>query len=265
LEVNDGDQPLVIISDGFPELLFSLENKLILRYPNGHSKTSGEFTFLSQLSRTAELDAQEGFKGIFVKIYPWVSRIFCPIPQDQIVDSIVDQGEIPNALKWIRSIDTQGLHDNPKMLDKIQVSLEDFVFSKLLNNQIQIPPALTMMVKNILTHRGMTSIDQASQGVNSSRRYIERIFGSHLGLPPDFYNQLIRTKEITRVISSGEFNTFSELSSNFDFYDSAHFCNQFRKKIGMSPSQFKKYMDNFPIYEKESYLKQFIHDELAVY
>lgn len=263
LEVHETDQPLLIVSDGFPELLFSIEKRLIIKYPDGPVLTSGESTFLSQLSSTAEFDAEAGFKGIFVKIYPWVSRLFCHIPQDEIVDALVDQGNLPDQLQWIRSAPIRSLNDDQNILQQIKNSIEKYITETIHNASMTIPPALHWMVKNILSHRGMITIDSASQGINSSRRYVERVFNSYLGLPPDFYNQLIKTKEITRRISSGEFTTYSELSSSFDFYDSAHFCNHFKKKIGMSPSQFKKYMDHFPILEKETYIRQFIYDELA--
>ena len=247
--------PLYLIPDGFPEIVFYSSKPLSFVDEDGQSDTNKAPIFCGQLSKTKELYAPVGTHAVFVKLFPWAALRLFSIQEYNYVDKCVPLNFL---LRESEVISIANQIENSSSKELIRTIIENFLTKKLaeMNGQGNL---FKHFITNMLASPGNMNFDHIFNGVRCSRRYIEKIFTSTIGLSPGRYMSALRVKEISRKLGVGSFQKLSQVAIEHDYFDQSHFNKDFLKKTGFTPSQYINYMKDFPIVQKSKYLDQFDH------
>jgi AraC family transcriptional regulator of adaptative response/methylated-DNA-[protein]-cysteine methyltransferase len=85
---------------------------------------------------------------------------------------------------------------------------------------------------------GTTRLDELSAGLGISASYFHRLFKNATGLTPKQYADAQRTKRVKRALAEGEAVTAALYQAGFA--SSGQFYSDAKKRLGMSPSAFRK-------------------------
>lgn len=83
-------------------------------------------------------------------------------------------------------------------------------------------------------------IDTLCELCGISGTYFRRIFQANYAQSPHQYIISKRLSHAKTIIDSGDYNTISEVAITVGFNDSLYFGQAFKKKYGVSPSQYEK-------------------------
>ena len=123
------------------------------------------------------------------------------------------------------------------------------VFHKLLqaanavlykDEQSYLPPAVEKL-RNLLDKHVEDKIDFSliNKELAYSQAYMVRLFKEHMGVTPHEY-VLRRRLETAQLLLKHSTLSIKEIAERLVFSDQYHFSNYFRKRLGMSPSQYRK-------------------------
>lgn len=243
--------PVRLIPDGYPELVFALEKRFAMQQNDGFHRHP-EVGFIGQLSKTLEVKADLGAKALYVKMYPWTPSLLMNVPQNLLINSVADLKNL------IPTLEIQELHyrlqDAENLTSTIQ-HLETYLIKKIQSNP-QFNPILHLSVSKIFFEKGQTEMDTLTQSIKISSRYLEKLFKEQIGISPNRYARLIKIKKASMLLAEERPDNLTSFALENGFYDAAHFSRDFRKLAGFSPTEFIKYAESFPIIEKSSYLNQ---------
>lgn len=83
------------------------------------------------------------------------------------------------------------------------------------------------------------TLDEYAKMCNMSRFHFLRIFKSITGMSPIEYRNKIRLDHAKELLSDGELSII-EIGTKVGYPCNAYFCDAFKNKMGMSPSQYRK-------------------------
>ncbi len=158
----------------------------------------------------------------------------------------------PTALKTIFGLDAFELnHQN--------ISLEDIVRDAILEqlvNAISLEEKISLIssfflkqierVKNnhkklvhasTLLQNGKT-LKEIQLEMNLSERTLERIIKQSVGLSPKIFSRIMRFQDGLNCLRQTNFENFTELAYQYDYFDQSHYNREFKEFTGTSPSQY---------------------------
>ncbi len=100
--------------------------------------------------------------------------------------------------------------------------------------------AILMYIKKHIYVPSQLTIPHLAAEFHLAPGYISIFFKKHIGESIKQYIMRYKMKLIEVRLTYSQ-NTLSEIAYEFGFTDESHFCKQFRKYYGMTPTQFKKF------------------------
>src|SRR5262245_6730687 len=99
-------------------------------------------------------------------------------------------------------------------------------------------------VRALRSADGGIPIRELEQQTGYSRRYLDRLFQQHVGLPPKVLAEIFRFQRFYRKWAEGL--SFDLLKADLydHYYDQAHFTREFGKMTGHSPQRFVREVSN---------------------
>jgi len=192
-------------------------------------------------------------KILFVQFYPWTPQRLFGIPAWQLNDVAIDLEAATRDLAFRQLNEQVG---NAQDMNAISALLDDF-FIKKLNESVTNNSFLEFAVRQIFSTDGTISIDQLTQHVHASRRYVEKVFKEKIGMSPKQYAQIIRVKKTSMYLLDPRSNlNLREIVHKLDYYDQSHLLKDFKAVMGQSPTAFLKRQILFSESDLMSYLDQ---------
>ena len=125
-----------------------------------------------------------------------------------------------------------GANDN---LERIRI-VEQFMRSRL--KWPNPDPLLIQAVATIQADRGSTAIHQLAQSLGISQDALEKRFRRAVGTTPKQFARIVRFRHLIRIHDPGRHLT--DLAYEGNYFDQAHFINDFRSFTGQTPQDFFK-------------------------
>ena len=113
----------------------------------------------------------------------------------------------------------------------------EHIYSKELKNVISY---IDSNIENKIT------VDDLSKKLLISPSHFERIFKMHTGMSLMDYISSNKIYQIKKLLLENEF-TLNQISEKFNFCDTSYLCRFFKKKTGMTPSEYKKSYKNIDL------------------
>lgn len=89
----------------------------------------------------------------------------------------------------------------------------------------------------IEANHGSLPIGQLAQKLWLSKRVLEYEFLEQVGLSPKLYSRITRFNSLMTGIKNKKITDWQDLALKYNYFDQAHFINEFKRFSGSSPSQ----------------------------
>jgi AraC-like DNA-binding protein len=123
--------------------------------------------------------------------------------------------------------------------------VENFLYRELLTRKM--PNAKLISSINLLFEkRENNSIREICQQHNISRKHLNFLFQEYLGISPKMFSSLTRFQSILQTISNAKPDKLTSLAYELNFFDQAHFNNDFKRFTGIKPNQYIKNVELMP-------------------
>lgn len=100
------------------------------------------------------------------------------------------------------------------------------------------PKAWVDTAASWLAQPGDRRIQQVLTEVRISPRQLTCVFGQQVGLTPKHYAQIMRFRNVFRIVTSPDCPPWQDLVHAGGWYDQAHFCNDLYRMTGQTPTAF---------------------------
>jgi AraC-like DNA-binding protein len=94
------------------------------------------------------------------------------------------------------------------------------------------------IVDRIATDGTLLTVERATRELGTSRRSLQRLLKTYVGVTPKWLIRLYRLKEAAARIEAGEVDDWADLALRLGYADQAHFVNDFRRLVGQSPARY---------------------------
>lgn len=104
----------------------------------------------------------------------------------------------------------------------------------------EVLPRISEIVRYIgVRYAEIENIEEIAEKFYFSKYYLCRIFKQYTGVPIGVYLLNLRIANASRMLAGADCPV-SEIAERCGFHSTAHFCNTFRKHVGLSPSAYRK-------------------------
>ena len=128
--------------------------------------------------------------------------------------------------------------------DKFSIT-ENFLYRKLLTNKLPNEKLIASVTSLFKNNKGI-SIKEICQQHNISRKHLNFLFGEYLGISPKMLSSLNRFQSILYTISRSMPEKLTSIAYELDFFDQAHFNNNFKRFTGLKPNDYVRSVETTP-------------------
>lgn len=214
-----------IIPDGCMDIIFS--NNILT------SKIESIFVGINDKPFFSE--SRGDTESFAIRFYPWAAHLILNIDMKELRNSIVS---LEVCLKEFSDEFSYNLMKCSSVEEKIQIA-EAYLLDKL-STKSYINNNLMNAMFAIVQSYGNIPVDQIAQYVCISRRQLERLFNSYIGLSPKAMSQVVRFQSIFQKLILNENHDWSEIAFRHKYSDQSHFIRDFKRFYGSSPTEVFK-------------------------
>jgi len=123
-----------------------------------------------------------------------------------------------------------------------RVNFINSILVMFAKKRIPMEPKITRALKNIYIREGKITVDVLAKNAGWSEFWFSEVFKKWVGITPQQFCKHIKFKHTMRKLQSG--HSFTDVISDLDYADQAHFINFFKHYTGLTPKNFtKKYIE----------------------
>jgi AraC-like DNA-binding protein len=205
----------IIVTDGCIDLVADFNNKQIGFV--GMSKTNFEYT----------IETPCRFFGVRMK--PGAFFSLTKIPASEAMDNFLPLKEYDS------SFDTEKFFALP--FEKSKSFMKNFIAQLCANKK---PNDFIKLFDNLYDDIPETA-ESIYERLGFSSKQTQRLFSANFGLTPKVVLSILRFQKCLQVLTSGKANS-ADVLNLVNFYDQAHFINDFKRNIGLTPFELvRKY------------------------
>lgn len=127
---------------------------------------------------------------------------------------------------------------------RISDGIQEFLIcsKNLLNRENRI---VNYVVDQIQLQKGQHFIQDIFEDIGYSKRYIDKLFLSYIGVSPKIVSSMERFQSIYKTWAKTDILHFQKLGLLDLYYDQAHFIKEFKKYTGQTPGRFSSNNNQF--------------------
>ncbi len=100
-----------------------------------------------------------------------------------------------------------------------------------------LPDLVSWVMERINRTNGEIRIQTLADETGYSARYVNKMFKTHIGVAPKFYERVVRFQNSLHLLETGGSSDFADLAHRAGYYDQAHFINEFREFSLSTPAR----------------------------
>lgn len=120
--------------------------------------------------------------------------------------------------------------------------VENFLYRKLLTNRLP-NEKLISSIKILLENKTNLSITEICKQQNVSRKHLNNLSKEFIGVSPKTLSSLNRLQATLKNISSSKAGKLTTLAYEQDYFDQAHFINDFKRFTDLKPNEYAKLVE----------------------
>jgi len=123
--------------------------------------------------------------------------------------------------------------------------VENFLYRKLLTNKLP-NKKLISTIKILLDNRTNLSINEICKQFNISRKHLSNLSKEYAGVSPKMLSSLNRLQTTLKTISSSKSDKLTNVAYELEYFDQAHFNNDFKRFTNIKPTEYVKLVEQNP-------------------
>ena len=116
------------------------------------------------------------------------------------------------------------------LMNKIEEFLKDNILIEELDKRV-------LVAHHLITNENTYKVDDLSSILNVTPTTLRNLFNKHVGISPKDLIKIHRIKKTLDFDLTSE-ESLTHLAFELKYFDQAHFCNDFKDSIGISPKQY---------------------------
>jgi AraC-like DNA-binding protein len=203
--------------------------------------SEGDVCFIGIRDVPVTLGTPQGASGsIGIELTTQGAYKFFDIPMYELTNNLYSAAEIYGVFgKGL----LQRIINCENPLQKVDI-LQVFLLQQLKKNE-QSNAIVDYSVNYISSLHGLASIKQLEQKTGYSKRYLDLLFKSHLGISPKTYATIMRFRHFYKVMSENAADESVMKAALELYYDQSHFIKEFKRYTGHSPMQYARLNNDF--------------------
>ena len=123
--------------------------------------------------------------------------------------------------------------------------VENFLYRKLLTNKLP-NKKLISTIEILLDNRTNLSINEICKQFNISRKHLNNLSKEYAGVSPKMLSSLNRLQTTLKTISSSKSDKLTNVAYELEYFDQAHFNNDFKRFTNIKPTEYVKLVEQNP-------------------
>ena len=123
--------------------------------------------------------------------------------------------------------------------------VENFLYRKLLTNKLP-NKKLISTIEILLDNRTNLSINEICKQFNISRKHLSNLSKEYAGVSPKMLSSLNRLQTTLKTISSSKSDKLTNVAYELEYFDQAHFNNDFKRFTNIKPTEYVKLVEQNP-------------------
>lgn len=130
------------------------------------------------------------------------------------------------------------------VMEKILLT-ENFLYRKLLADKMP-KEKLLIEIDKAIQENNYTTITSICRQFNISRKHLNFLFKESIGVSPKTLSTLYRFQNILKTISQAKPEKLTDFAHELEYFDQAHFNNDFKRFAGLNPTEYVKIVEAKP-------------------
>lgn len=223
-----------ILPDGCMEIVFNLAEPFVQHHLDDTNERQPRILLVGQMRRHILIQPTGKVRLLGVRFWPGGAYPFLRFPQDEITDQIIDldsawgrtareiEARIQEARSrddQLRAVETQLL----AVLNRFRTNRENF----------------SAIVAPILRTGGRLPIDTLAKNAGLSRRQLDRLFNTRVGLPPKLLSRVVRFQMVFAALERDDISRrWAGLAVECGYSDQPHLIKDFKAFAGVEPTSY---------------------------
>lgn len=153
------------------------------------------------------------------------------IPLDNIFNNVADE-------TW------EQLQEAKTLNEKFLIT-ENFLYRKLLSNKLP-DQKLISTIKILFDKNTNLTINDICKQMNISRKHLNNLSKDFTGVSPKMLSSLNRLQISLKKISSSKLQKLTDVAYELEYFDQAHFNNDFKRFTNLKPTEYVKLVEQIP-------------------
>jgi AraC-like DNA-binding protein len=221
----------IILPEGYTEIGFNLSDEQILTKVNGVEFAAANVKFLGQLTTPCVTHKLRCL--LVVRFYPYSASLFFPNPMQEFTNGFYDLSDVFH--NEIDSLYDQ-IRETEMIPDKIR-TVEAYLEKKLIKQIRKVPILKSIKQACSLITEGKPSLNmvELSKKTGLSVRYMQRLFGEHIGVSPKVFSNIMRFQKGKSLLENTD-DQYTAIAHHCGYYDQAHFITEFKTFSNTTPA-----------------------------
>lgn len=231
----------IVAPNGCPKLVVPIENTIV-----SLANAKIQFTRPEHLHFVGNRDnatllrsSAERTRFVTVEFRPYGAMPILGIPMNLCANGLWNADELfgPWGRRLIEELNE--IDDVGAKIARLQGRL-----STLLRENGRTNAVVNWCVHTLEAANGRISVAELARETGYTRRHLANLFNEHVGLPPKALAGILRFQRYYRDLVAGA--SFDAIRDELydDYYDQAHFTNEFKKMTGYSPRRYEREVRN---------------------
>ncbi|HSM37557.1 MAG TPA: helix-turn-helix transcriptional regulator [Longimicrobiales bacterium] len=225
-----GSRPEPVIPDGCAEVVLNLGDPYEALTAEGRSRRQPAAMIVGQITAALSLRAVGRSRLLGIRLQPWAGGALLGVPMADLRDGYVEASAVAPAFAALR----ERLGEEP-------TSRWAHVTGAFLEARVAPGPAPTLAraaVQRIVRGAGREPVEAVAAALASTPRSVERALREHAGLAPRDLRRIVRIQGAVRRLRTARSVVLGRIALEAGYYDQPHFCREFRRMAGLSPTEF---------------------------
>jgi AraC-like DNA-binding protein len=228
--------PQPILPDGTTELIVH-RGRPFRHFSDDRAELQASRLFVGQLTKPAIIAPDGDADVVAIRFRPFGAFALTGIPPGLLTDHIADATSL--GCRWLTDAMREA-KDADTAIDALR-ALEAALVRRVTDARgaPAVDNALVAAVQAIDLSRGTIRIDDVATTAGVTRRHLERLFDTRVGLTPKSYARLIRLQTAASRLAATPDDRLADVSGETGYFDESHMIREFLAIAGRSPAEFR--------------------------
>ena len=223
-------QPERVLPDGCIEWIFHLGDPF-LRCVKGTFELQPRSFVVGELTQFILLQSTGPTSTMGVRFRPGGAYRFISTPLNVLTDETVPTEDVWGiAGKQLE----EAVMETRSDVERIGL-IERFLLARLQITSVR--PRFEAAVREIVTSRGQSKVEQVADRIGWSSRQLEREFRTSAGISPKAMARIMRFQNLLQLVGENQLRNWVGLALASGYADQPHMVREFREFCGQSPTE----------------------------